>query len=181
MQRDCHRGLLGVALVVATSLGLGAAAERAPTQRRGGLPAAADTADDVTFSQDIAPLLVAHCAGCHRPGAIAPFALLSYDDVRPWARAIKQATRTRSMPPWKPEPGYGNAFVGDPRLSDAQIALIARWVDAGAPEGNPTDLAPLPGCRRQAIPSAASGRACPGVQPRKWPSGYRASNGVTPS
>ncbi len=135
---------LGVAWVVATSLGLGASAERAPTQRRGALPAAADTADAVTFTKDIAPLLVAHCASCHRPGAIAPFSLLTYVDARPWARAIKQATRTRSMPPWKPEPGYGNAFIGDRRLSDAQIALIARWVDAGAPEGNPTDLPPLP-------------------------------------
>ena len=84
------------------------------------------------------------CSTCHRPGTAAPFNLLTYDDARPWARAIKQATLARSMPPWKPEPGYGGPFIGDRRLSDAQIDLFARWVDAGAPEGNPADLPPTP-------------------------------------
>ena len=126
---------------MAPSLALAASAEWAATQQRGAPPVAADA---VTFTKDIAPLLVAHCATCHRPRAIAPFSLLTYDDARPWARAIKQATRTRSMPPWKPELGYSDAFVGDRRLSDAQIELIARWVDAGAPEGDPTDRPPLP-------------------------------------
>jgi len=133
-----------VAAVVAVVATPAAGAERSPVQQRGAPASAVETADTVTYTHDIAPLLVVHCAGCHRPGAIAPFSLLTYDDARPWARAIKQATRTRSMPPWKPEPGFGAAFVGDRRLSDAQIELITAWVDAGAPQGDPADLAPLP-------------------------------------
>ena len=134
---------MGAGLVTAVAATLAAGAERLPAQRPGATPAV-DTSKTVTFTRDIAPLLVAHCAACHRPGAIAGFSLLTFDDVRPRARAIKQATQTRSMPPWKPEPGYSGPFVGDRQLTDAQIELIATWVDAGAPEGNPTDLAPLP-------------------------------------
>ncbi len=102
-------------------------------------------AQPVTFAKDIAPLFLTHCAGCHRPGGVAPFSVLAYREVRPWARAIRQAARTRSMPPWKPEPGYGGPFVAERRLSDAEIDLIARWVDGGAPEGNPADLPPMQG------------------------------------
>ena len=134
-----HRGLLGVAVVL-TTLGIAAPA---PAQQRGALPAA-NAADAVTFNKDIAPLLFENCSTCHRSGSVAPFSLLTYDDARPWARAIKQAIQTRSMPPWKPEPGLGGPFVGDRRLNDAQIDLIARWVDTGAPEGNPADLTPPP-------------------------------------
>ncbi len=130
-----------VGLLVATSLA--ASAEPAPTQRRAIRPAA-DAARAITFNRDIAPLVFEHCATCHRPGTAAPFSLLTYRDARPWARAIKQATLSRSMPPWKPAPGYGGPFIGDRRLSDAQIALIARWVDAGAPAGDPAHLPPLP-------------------------------------
>ena len=129
-------------LIVATSLA--AIAAPAPTQRRAEPTRAADALDTVTFNRDIAPLFFAHCATCHRPGTAAPFSLLTYRDARPWARAIRQATSSRSMPPWKPEPGYGGPFLGDRRLSDAQIDLIARWVDAGAPAGDPADLPPLP-------------------------------------
>ena len=131
-----------VALLVATSLA--AFAGPAPTQRRATLAPAAGAPDAVTFNRDVAPLVFEHCATCHRPGTAAPFSLLSYRDARPWARAIRQATATRSMPPWKPEPGHGGPFVGDRRLSDAQIELIARWVDAGAPAGDPADLPPPP-------------------------------------
>ena len=133
----------GAGLVAAVAATLAAGAERLLAQQPGATPAV-ETSKTVTFTRDIAPLLVTHCAACHRPGAIAGFSLLTFDDVRPRARAIKQATRTRSMPPWKPEPGYGGPFVGDRQLTDAQIELITTWVDAGAPEGNPTDLAPLP-------------------------------------
>ena len=104
----------------------------------------AGAAQAVTFTKGIAPLLRARCGACHRPGAVAPFSVLTYAEVRPWARAIRHATRTRSMPPWKPAPGYGGPFVGEQRLSDAEIALIAAWVDAGAPEGKRSDLAPAP-------------------------------------
>ena len=94
----------------------------------------------VTFARNIAPLLATHCAACHQPDGVAPFSVLTYRDVRPWARAIRQSVRTRSMPPWKPEPGYGGPFVGERRLSDAEIGLVADWVDAGAPEGDAADL-----------------------------------------
>ncbi len=97
---------------------------------------------DVTFTREIAPLLLMHCGACHQPGGVAPFSVLTYADVRPWARAIRQSVRTRSMPPWKPAPGYGGPFVAERRLSGAEIDLIARWVDGGAPEGDPADLPP---------------------------------------
>ena len=130
---------LAVAASSATSAG------PASTQRHGALPpAAANAPAAVTFNRDIAPLFFEHCSTCHRPGTAAPFSLLTYSDARPWARAIKQATSSRSMPPWKPEPGHGGPFIGDRRLSGTQIDLIARWVDAGAPAGDPADLPPLP-------------------------------------
>ena len=131
-----------VGLLAATSLA--ATAGPAPTQRRAAPSPAAGAPGAVTFNRDIAPLFFEHCSTCHRPGTAAPFSLLTYSDARPWARAIRQATSSRSMPPWKPEPGYGGPFVGDRRLSDAQIDLIARWVDAGAPAGDPAHLPPLP-------------------------------------
>lgn len=93
----------------------------------------------VTFSNQIVRLFQGNCQTCHRPGQVAPFSLMDYESARPWAQAIKQATHTRYMPPWKPVPGYGE-FKGERRLSDAQIAQIAQWVDAGAPEGDPADL-----------------------------------------
>ena len=136
--------LAGALVGLLAATGLAASAEPAPTQRRATPPAAAGAPDAVTFNRDIAPLVFEHCATCHRPGTAAPFSLLTYRDARPWARAIKQATLSRSMPPWKPEPGYGGPFIGDRRLSDAQIDLIARWVDAGAPAGDPAVLPPLP-------------------------------------
>jgi len=100
------------------------------------------TASDVTFARDVAPILYANCSYCHRPGEVAPFSLLSYRDARPWARSIKQAVTRRVMPPWGADPHYGE-FGNSRRLSDRDIATIAAWVDAGAPEGNPAD-APAP-------------------------------------
>src|SRR5712671_5137421 len=93
----------------------------------------------VTFSKDVAPILYEHCAACHRPGEIAPFSLLTYDEARPQARAIARATRAGAMPPWKPLPGFGD-FSGDRRLTETQIDTIQRWVDGGALEGDRTDL-----------------------------------------
>ena len=93
----------------------------------------------VTFTHDIAPILYSQCATCHRPDGPAPFSLITYDDARRHAAQIAAATGRRYMPPWKPEPGYGD-FVGARRLSDAQIATIGRWVAAGRVEGNASDL-----------------------------------------
>ena len=116
----------------------------------------------VTFNRDIAPILFDNCASCHRPidagapqptatagsdddpicVAGAPFSVLDYDSVRRHARAIASAVQRRAMPPWLPEAGHGQ-FAGERRLRDDQIALISKWVESGAPEGNPAD-APKP-------------------------------------
>jgi len=100
-------------------------------------------AEPVTFTKDVAPILQRSCQNCHRPGAIAPMSLLTYDDVRPWARAIKEKVSKRQMPPWYIDHNIGiSAFKDDPSLSDREIATISQWVDAGAPRGNPTDMPP---------------------------------------
>ena len=93
----------------------------------------------LTFTRDIAPIIWSRCAPCHRPGQIAPFCLLTYDDVKQRAALVGEVTARRLMPPWKPEPGKG-AFAGERRLSDRELALIQQWLAGGAPEGNPSDL-----------------------------------------
>jgi tetratricopeptide (TPR) repeat protein len=98
----------------------------------------------VTFSKDVAPILYEHCAVCHRHGEIGPFSLLTYEDARPQARALARATRDRTMPPWKPEPGFGD-FSGVRRLTDHEIDIIQRWVDGGSVQGDPATLPPAPG------------------------------------
>lgn len=102
------------------------------------------TADtDLTFNKDVAPLVFEHCARCHRPDGPGPFSLLTYDDVKRRATLIEQVVRTRYMPPWKPEPGFGS-FTGSRRMSDAQIAVITRWIAAGSREGRAADRPPAP-------------------------------------
>jgi Flp pilus assembly protein TadD len=92
-----------------------------------------------TFSHDVAPILYAHCANCHRPEGSAPFSLITYEDVRPRVAAIVKAIETKAMPPWKPEAGSG-PFVGDRRLADGDIKTISAWVRDGAPQGNRANL-----------------------------------------
>lgn len=95
----------------------------------------------VTFSKDVAPILQKACQNCHRPGAIAPMSLLTYQDARPWARSIKQKVSSREMPPWYIDRHIGiNKFKDDPSLSDAEIGTITTWVDQGAPAGNAADM-----------------------------------------
>jgi Flp pilus assembly protein TadD len=101
------------------------------------------TAQTVTYSGHIAPILFGHCAPCHRPGEAAPFSLLTYDDARKHGAQIVQVTKQRYMPPWLPVPGHGD-FAGSPRLSDDQIGLLARWVGGGMAEGDPAGLPPAP-------------------------------------
>src|SRR5690348_3848540 len=95
-----------------------------------------------TFNKDIAPILYANCASCHRPGEVAPFSLLTYQDAAKRAALISGAVTQRFMPPWKAEPGFGD-FAGERRLTQAQIAMIQEWAKAGAPEGDPK-LKPAP-------------------------------------
>src|SRR3977135_1701616 len=95
----------------------------------------------VTFSKDVAPIFQKACQNCHHPGAIAPMSLLTYQDARPWARSIKQKVASREMPPWYIDRHVGvSKFKGDPSLTDAEIAVITKWVDQGAPAGNPIDM-----------------------------------------
>ena len=100
-------------------------------------------AQDVTFSRDVAPIFQKSCQYCHRPGAIAPMSLLTYADARPWARSIKAKVTTREMPPWYIDRHIGiTKFKDDPSLTEAEIATIVKWVDAGAPSGDPKDMPP---------------------------------------
>ena len=105
--------------------------------------AVAQTPPAVTFARDIAPILQRSCQNCHNPDGGAPMSLVTYEEVRPWARAVKIRTAAREMPPWFVEPHIGiQKFKDDPRLSDQEIEKIAAWVDGGAPLGNPADLPP---------------------------------------
>ena len=96
-----------------------------------------------TFSRDVAPILFKNCVECHRPLAMAPMSLLTYDDARPWARAIKQKVAARQMPPWGADPTVGK-YSNDVSLKQADIDTIVAWVDGGAPEGRRADLPAAP-------------------------------------
>ena len=96
-----------------------------------------------TFTKDVAPILYKSCVECHRPDAMAPMPLITYEDARPWARAVKQKVMKREMPPWGADPAIGK-FSNDVSLKQSEIDTIAAWVDAGAPQGNPADLPPAP-------------------------------------
>jgi mono/diheme cytochrome c family protein len=113
-------------------------------------PAAAQqpaAAGQVTFARDIAPILQRSCQNCHRPDGVAPMALVTYEEVRPWARAIKARTgigpKAGVMPPWYVEKNIGiQHYKDDPSLSDDEITKIAKWADGGAPLGNQADMPP---------------------------------------
>ena len=105
-------------------------------------------AGEITFTKHIAPILQRSCENCHRPDGVAPMSLRTYEEVRPWARAIKQRTgigpHAGVMPPWYVEKNIGiQKFKNDPSLSAQEIATIAKWADTGAPRGNPDDMPPL--------------------------------------
>jgi len=126
--------LLGMALLsIPASAGLGAQQAAVTT--------------DVTFTKDIAPILQRSCQNCHRPDGVAPMSLGTYEEVRPWARTIKQRTSIGPhrgvMPPWYIEKNVGiQQYKDDPSLSDREIAMIGKWADGGAPRGNPADMPP---------------------------------------
>ena len=105
------------------------------------------TAPVPTFSKEIAPILERSCQNCHNDNGLAPMALITYQQVRPWAKAIKERTALRdkrgAMPPWFIEKNIGiQHYKNDSSLSDNEVAMIGRWADNGAPEGNPADLPP---------------------------------------
>jgi hypothetical protein len=103
---------------------------------------AASAAPTVTFHKDVEPILQEHCQECHRPGEIGPMPLLTYEQARPWAAAIKTAVLKNQMPPWPADPKFGK-FSNDRSLTKDQIAILTAWADAKAPEGDKAD-APKP-------------------------------------
>ena len=109
----------------------------------------ADASAKPTFYRDVLPILQDHCQVCHRAGEIAPMPLVTYDQTRVYAAAMKQSVESRQMPPWFADPRYGK-FSNDPSLTPQQIALISQWVDDGAPAGTASDAPP----------------------PKKWASGW---------
>ena len=128
-----HRfGIAVVALIVAfSSLAVPA------------ITAAQENTAEVTFAKDVAPILQRSCQDCHRTGSIAPMSLLTYEETRPWARSIREKVTSRSMPPWYIDKNIGiQDFKYDYSLSDDEISTISKWVDNGAPRGNPTDMPP---------------------------------------
>ena len=102
------------------------------------------TAAAPTFAKDVAPIMFAKCANCHRAGEVAPMSLLSYQEARPWAKAIKAKVASREMPPWGANPALSLPMRNDVSLSDKEIATLVAWADAGAPRGNDADLPPAP-------------------------------------
>lgn len=95
----------------------------------------------ITYAKHIAPIMQEYCQPCHRPGEVAPFSLMTYRDAYTWRKEIAKVVEARQMPPWKPLPGYGE-FQGERRLTDEQVGLILKWVETGAPLGDPNDLPP---------------------------------------
>jgi hypothetical protein len=112
--------------------------------------AGAQSATPVTFTKDVAPIFQEKCESCHRPESIAPMSLRTYEEARPWARAIRAKVASREMPPWHIDKTVGiQHFKNDRSLSDQQIATVLAWVDQGASKGDPKDMPP----------------------PKQWPSG----------
>ncbi len=100
---------------------------------------------ELTFTRDIAPIIHRSCSRCHRPDEVAPMSLMTYEEVRPWARSIRNRVASREMPPWHVDRRIGiQQFKNDPSLTDAEVATIVDWVDAGAPRGDLADMPPLP-------------------------------------
>ncbi len=97
-----------------------------------------------TFAKDVAPILFNKCATCHRPGEPVPMPLTSYQDARPWSKAIREQVAQHSMPPWYADPEASVKFRNDRRLSPKEIETIIAWVDGGSPKGDDKDLPSLP-------------------------------------
>ena len=125
--------MLTLAASFTAAVWLSAAGQSAPAGRAGA----------VTFSEDIAPILYDHCVTCHRPGEAAPFPLISYEDAAKRAPLVATVTKSRYMPPWHAEPGFGD-FADERRLTDGQIESIAEWVKQGMPRGNTAKMPKVP-------------------------------------
>jgi hypothetical protein len=134
--------LIAAAILAGAGLGWRARVQRKsnPPSPGGYLPRAKGS---LTFSKDVAPIVYSRCSGCHRPGEGAPFSLLTFEQVRKHARQIAEVTARHFMPPWPPEPGFGD-FVDERRLTTDELGILQQWVAEGAAEGNPSDLPAQP-------------------------------------
>ena len=121
------------ALALATSLGLSAQTQ---STRPKGDP------DAPTFASDVAPILYKNCVGCHRPGEIAPMSLLTYDEARPWAKAIRDEVSEGNMPPWHAAPSLLK-LRDERRLTDTERQTLIRWANTGAAKGDPKAAPPV--------------------------------------
>jgi hypothetical protein len=131
---------IGYTFCLAASLTLLASASYDPYDTKEG-----SLTGKVTFTRDIAPIFFKNCAECHRPGEGAPFSALSFKDVRPWAKSIREKVLSRQMPPWHADPHYGD-FKNNRALTQQEIETVVRWVDDGAfrfPKSTPTSQAPI--------------------------------------
>lgn len=126
--------------VVASAVWL-AAMLSAPVSAR--QEAAASRASVPTFTKDVAPILFKNCVGCHRPGEIAPMSLLTYEDARPWAKAIRDEVSDGEMPPWHADAPRGT-FHNERILTAAEKDTLVKWANGGAPKGEPKDMPPVP-------------------------------------
>jgi hypothetical protein len=126
----CLRGLSGVLLVFNLTPALSGQQPPAPVL-------------SPTFSEHVAPIVYAKCVQCHRPGEVAPMSLINYREVQPWAASIRRQLVDQTMPPFHSHSRYG-LLVDTPRVTQTEIDTIVRWVDGGAPEGNPALLPELP-------------------------------------
>lgn len=133
--------------LVAAALGIAAAAASSVPA----LLAHDPISTKVTWDGEIKRLVDARCVSCHSEGGRAPMALTTYEEARPWARAIREEVLTRRMPKWHVVRGYGD-FTNDPSLSSFEVALFAAWADGGAPK----NLRPRPGDARVAPAAPAS-------------------------
>ena len=130
-------------LRAATLTGLAATVAAVATLMTPLAATAPDAPNSVTFTRDVAPIFQKACQTCHHPGTAAPMSLLTFQDVRPWARSIKARVMAREMPPWHLDKSVGiREFKNDISLSDADINTIVRWVDGGTPQGDPKDMPP---------------------------------------
>ena len=110
---------------------------------RGDATSGAPTGDSATFADVVAPLLWRACAGCHHPGGVGPFSVLSYPDILPHLKKISEVVEHGDMPPWPPEPGHGS-FKDERRLSDRERSTLLGWISHGAPAGNLEQLPSTP-------------------------------------
>jgi hypothetical protein len=134
------RHLSAVGIVLAISIAIVAQTSALAADAK---PANAGAREQVTFSKDVAPILQAKCQECHQPNSIAPMSLITFQEVRPWARSIKERVVTRQMPPWHIDQSVGvQRFKNDMSLTNEQINTIVSWADGGALQGDPKDLPP---------------------------------------